>query len=55
MVATAAYDEIADWYEEQFLSSQRSDPGARDHYPLGIGRALRDLRGSAARSLDCRP
>ncbi|HEX6354128.1 class I SAM-dependent methyltransferase [Actinophytocola sp.] len=39
---TAAYDEIADWYEEQFLSGQRSAPG---HDPLGIDRALRDLLG----------
>ena len=35
----AAYDEIADWYEEQFLSGQR------DSDPLGIDRALRELLG----------
>jgi SAM-dependent methyltransferase len=35
----AAYDEIADWYEGQFLGEQRSDP-------LGIGAALRELLGA---------
>ncbi|MET9630243.1 class I SAM-dependent methyltransferase [Lentzea sp. NPDC006480] len=34
----AAYDEIADWYEGQFLAAQRDDP-------LGIGLALRELLG----------
>jgi ubiquinone/menaquinone biosynthesis C-methylase UbiE len=37
MTPTAAYDEIADWYEEEFLS--------RDLDSLGIERALRDLLG----------
>jgi SAM-dependent methyltransferase len=34
----AAYDEIADWYEEQFLPAQQDDP-------IGVDRALRDLLG----------
>lgn len=41
----AAYDEIADWYEEQFLSSQRLEAGTPGHDHLGIDRALRDLLG----------
>jgi len=36
----AAYDQIADWYEEQFLARQA---GAD---PLGIGRAVRALLGT---------
>lgn len=48
MVATAAYDKIADWYEEQFLSAQLSEPGTPGHDPLGINRALRDLLGAGA-------
>lgn len=39
-MATAAYDEIADWYEDQFLVAQPETPD-----PLGIDRALRDLLG----------
>lgn len=38
----AAYDEIADWYEEEFLAGQ----GTGD--PLGIDRALRDLLGAGS-------
>lgn len=37
-MATAAYDEIADWYEQEFLARQNGDP-------LGIERALRELLG----------
>lgn len=45
MAPTAAYDEIADWYEHDFLA--RTEPGTD---PLGIGAALRALlgRGSGA-------
>jgi SAM-dependent methyltransferase len=39
MAATAAYDEIADWYEEEFLPRTSADD------PLGIDRSLRDLLG----------
>lgn len=45
MVVTAPYDEIADWYEEQFLSAQQVAPGTPGHDPLGIDRVLRDLLG----------
>jgi SAM-dependent methyltransferase len=38
VMATAAYDEIADWYEDQFLSRQRDDP-------IGVDRGLRELLG----------
>ncbi|WP_031466572.1 class I SAM-dependent methyltransferase [Sciscionella sediminilitoris] len=38
----AGYDEIADWYAEQFHDTQHGEPG---HDPLGIGRALRELLG----------
>lgn len=37
----AAYDEIADWYEERFLAGQRHDP-------LGITDVLRSLLGRGA-------
>src|SRR2546421_5172681 len=40
MARTAAYDGIADWYEEDFLGEQA------DTDPLGINRALRLLLGS---------
>lgn len=39
MAATAAYDEIADWYEGEFLPRTSADD------PLGVDRALRDLLG----------
>ena len=38
MTPTAAYDEIADWYEREFLA--RTAPGTD---PLGIVRAVQDL------------
>jgi ubiquinone/menaquinone biosynthesis C-methylase UbiE len=40
MAPTAAYDEIADWYEQEFLA--RTAPGTD---PLGIDAALRSLLG----------
>jgi SAM-dependent methyltransferase len=40
----AAYDEIADWYEHEFLDTQ--DPRASD--PLGIEHWLRTLLGNGA-------
>jgi SAM-dependent methyltransferase len=39
---TAAYDQIADWYEQQFLRRQQAAGGVD---PLGIDRALRNLLG----------
>jgi SAM-dependent methyltransferase len=44
MALTAAYDEIADWYEEEFLANSR--PSGED--PLGIDDALRDLLGEGS-------
>jgi SAM-dependent methyltransferase len=41
MAVTAAYDEIADWYEGEFLTPQ----GLSGEDPLGIDDALRDLLG----------
>lgn len=35
----AAYDEIADWYEEHFLADRQADP-------IGVDRTLRDLLGA---------
>jgi SAM-dependent methyltransferase len=39
-MATAAYDEIADWYETEFLGAQ--PPGSD---PIGVDAALRELLG----------
>jgi len=39
MPPTAAYDEIADWYEHQFL------PGTREGDPIGVRAALDELLG----------
>jgi SAM-dependent methyltransferase len=41
MAPVAAYDEIADWYEQEFLART----AAPDADPLGIERALRGLLG----------
>jgi SAM-dependent methyltransferase len=48
MTPTAAYDEIADWYEQEFLAGQRAGGGPADADPLGIDRALDDLLGRGA-------
>jgi SAM-dependent methyltransferase len=45
MAPTAAYDEISDWYEEEFLGGRHSEGGRSDTDPLGIDRALRELLG----------
>jgi ubiquinone/menaquinone biosynthesis C-methylase UbiE len=42
MPASAAYDEIADWYETEFLAAQAGQD------PLGVDRALRTLLGPGA-------
>jgi SAM-dependent methyltransferase len=41
----SAYDEIADWYEEEFLGSQRAEAGTSNADALGINLALRNLLG----------
>ena len=46
MAPTAAYDEISDWYEEEFLGGRQAEGGTRDTDSLGIDRALHDLLGS---------
>lgn len=49
MATTAAYDEIADWYETEFLATQRA---ARDQMEfadlIGIDQALVELLGAGA-------
>lgn len=44
MAPVAAYDEIADWYEQEFLART----AAPDADPLGIERALRGLLGKGS-------
>jgi SAM-dependent methyltransferase len=44
-VPTAAYDQIADWYEREFLDTQRVRGGAADADPLGITRGIVELLG----------
>ena len=39
MTPTAAYDEIADWYEQEFIARQRASGGRADADPLGIDHA----------------
>ncbi len=46
--STAAYDQIADWYEQEFLGEGSRDPARGDGDPLGIDRALRDLLGGGS-------
>jgi len=45
MAPAAAYDDIADWYEEEFLGGQRTGARTRDGNPLNLGHLLRDLLG----------
>jgi SAM-dependent methyltransferase len=45
MAPMAVYDEIADWYEDEFLGG-RARVAVRDDDPLGIDRALGDLLGA---------
>jgi SAM-dependent methyltransferase len=43
-MSSAAYDEIADWYEHEFLTDKRT----ADDDPLGINRALVELLGTGS-------
>ncbi|MFI9772249.1 class I SAM-dependent methyltransferase [Streptomyces sp. NPDC052415] len=43
MASRAAYDDIADWYETEFLARQPT--GAGDGHPLGLTTLLQDLLG----------
>lgn len=45
---TAAYDEIADWYEQEFLAGQGRGQVHDDDDPLGIGLAVRNLLGAGS-------
>jgi SAM-dependent methyltransferase len=45
MVPTAAYDQIADWYEHEFLGRRQATDGIPDADPIGVDRTLRDLLG----------
>jgi predicted TPR repeat methyltransferase len=45
MAPTAAYDEIADWYENEFLGGQGAGVRTRDGSPLDLDGVLRDLLG----------
>ena len=45
MAVTAAYDEIADWYENEFLGGQSTRARTRDGNPLDLDGVLRDLLG----------
>lgn len=45
---TAAYDEIADWYEQEFLANQQANDGMADPDRLGINHALRELLGNGS-------
>lgn len=46
MAQTAAYDEIADWYEEEFLGGHATGARRSDGNPLDLGGLLRDLLGA---------
>ncbi|WP_220377909.1 class I SAM-dependent methyltransferase [Streptomyces inhibens] len=46
MVSMAAYDEIADWYETEFLARPRAGTG--DGHPLGLDVLLDDLLGEGS-------
>ncbi|GII01426.1 hypothetical protein [Planobispora takensis] len=45
MTPAAAYDEIADWYENDFLGGWRAHEETGGD-PLGVGPVLRDLLGA---------
>ncbi len=45
MAPTAAYDEIAEWYEEEFLGGHATGARTSDGNPLDLGGLLRDLLG----------
>jgi SAM-dependent methyltransferase len=44
VASTAAYDEIADWYEHEFLGAPGAE--AQDGNPLGLARLIDDLLGA---------
>jgi SAM-dependent methyltransferase len=48
MAPTTAYDEIADWYEQEFLGGQSTGARTRDGNPLDLDGVLRDLLGEGS-------
>jgi SAM-dependent methyltransferase len=48
MGATAAYDGIGHWYEQEFLRSTPPDRGVEGGDPIGIDDALRELLGAGS-------
>lgn len=48
MTPTAAYDEIADWYENEFLGGQSTGARTRDGNPLDLGGLLSRLLGEGS-------
>lgn len=47
MALTAAYDEIAGWYEQEFLGGHSTGVRTRDRNPLDLADVLRDCSGKA--------
>jgi len=45
MAPTAAYDDIADWYEQEFLGGHGTGARTHDGNPLDLSVVLRDLLG----------
>ena len=48
MAPTAAYDEIADWYENEFLGGQSTGARTQDGNPLDLHGVLRHLIGEGS-------
>jgi SAM-dependent methyltransferase len=48
MAPTAAYDEIADWYENEFLGGQSTGARTRDGNPLNLDGVLNHLLGEGS-------
>jgi SAM-dependent methyltransferase len=48
MAPTAAYDEIADWYENEFLGGQSTGARTRDGNPLDLDGVLSHLLGEGS-------
>lgn len=48
MTPTAAYDEIADWYEETFLGRQRELDRTHPRDPIGVSSVMSDLLGEGS-------
>lgn len=51
MAPAGVYDDIAGWYEEEFLGGRRTEARARGGNPLDLGHVLRDLLGEGSERL----